>query len=315
VSEADAIGSVERDRSSVAMGLTGWDRVSLEIVRSWVCLVRAILGLNGLYAVGRMFAYVEWCVDGRRRRRFGLRMDELFGETMSARDKRDACLRFFVRSRTDKMFYVLQDTLSERDIERCFHIENRELLDACLARGKGAYMSLSHVGSQHVALNFLSRMGYQVGGVRDAKESAVRRFVQYKYEMSGHQGIRYFHAEAFPRDLFRWLRDGRLLMSAMDAGRVRDASQKSVDVDFFGERRPMLAGPLELADRCGAPSLHAIVLSKPRFRYELLICGVLVDPEQEGGRMSDERCAEAMQTYASEIEKFLRAKPCHISRY
>ncbi|MEE9293533.1 MAG: hypothetical protein V3W34_01010 [Phycisphaerae bacterium] len=300
--------SSQKDRPSIS----NWERVSFEVTRFVVGILARILSLTGLYHFGRAFATLEWLIQYKRRRRFAARMQELFGTEMSPVAVRRACWRHFVRVRNDKLYYLIFDLLPPEKVLRRFTITNKHLLDDALARGKGAHLAMSHLGSHHVGFFCLRASGYTVAIVRDPKEGAMRRYMRCKHETTWGDQMRYFRNDVFPRTMYRWYENNGLLMTALDVAGRGVEHVKTVEATLFGKRRPILPGPIQLASRCGAPTLQGFVVTRKNFHYEFELHGPLVDPAED--QSTDERLAAAVQAYADGIERFARAYPCHVSR-
>jgi predicted LPLAT superfamily acyltransferase len=126
------------------------------------------------------------------------------------------------------------------------------------------------------------------------------------------QRMRVLFADAYPRDIYRCLKEGYVLGSAMDVHRLRHANQRSQAVTVFGERRGFLTGPLRVALRCRTPVLQAFLLPDTGLRYRLEIVDTLLDPD----RVSDEDSAvsAALDRYCRNVERCVRAHPSLITR-
>lgn len=293
--------------------VSAWERFSFEVTRSIVYGLSRVLSLTGLYHVGRAFATLEWLTNYKLRRRFARVMADLFGAEMSPREVRRASLRHFIRVRNDKLFYLIFDLLKPEEVQRRLTIRNRHLLDRALDGGRGVYLAMSHLGSQHIAVFCLHCCGYPVGGVRDPREGSLRRYIQVKLNENKTSYVRYFHNTVFPRELFRWFQGNRVLASLMDPVVIRDEHRKkTIEVTMFGRKRSLLLGPIQVATRCGAPTIQAFVISRKNFHYVIDLQGPLVDPSKV--EATDERIREAMVSYAGRIERFTRTYPCHVSR-
>ena len=229
-----------------------WEHLSFTVVHTLMAGLLRWLSLPGLYQLGRFFGTLEWLVDYRRRRRFSRAWERTVGRRPEPRERRRASREFFVRARCDKLFYLIFDCIP-RDLARSlFSIGNRALLDEALAAGRGAYVALSHHGPHHIAAMFLALLGYKTAGVRDRHEGGLRRYVQRRFDQlhPEFQRLRVLYADGYPRDVYRCLRDGFVVGSAMDVSRVRDRNQKAEEVTIFGEKRAFLSGPLRVAIRC-----------------------------------------------------------------
>jgi len=273
-----------------------------------------VVSLSGLYHLGRAFATLEWMVDYHRRGRVNKQVARILGQGASRGAIRRACWRHFVRLRNDKMLFLIVDRMDDRRMSRRFKIINEHLLTEALQRGRGVYLAMCHLGSQHLIMHLFVNSGYAMSGVRAAKVGAVWRFIQDKYRRSNRPSIEYFYAGAFPRNIFRRFRDNAVVASLIDVHAGRETHHKTIDAELFGERWPMLAGPLQIAMRCGAPVVQAFVVSLGNYHYRLELHGPLIDPSDHQEE-SAEVLSAAVKQYAAGVERFARAHPCHISRY
>lgn len=273
--------------------------------------------LKGLYLFGQFFGLCEYLVNYKRRRRFRQHLARVFGEAFNPADRRfirHATLRHFMRTRSDKLLYLIFDKLPKEKILKRVKWHQREILDEAVARGKGAYVCLSHVGSHHVVGLLMALMGYRAAGVRDRNEGTLRRYVQRKYEESFPEikAIRIFYADTFPRDIYRAFQEGLILGSALDIGRDRGSHLRTATVSMFGQPREFLTGTLQIALRCGAPILQGFVVSKKNFYFHLHVLGPLADPNEVND--TPESLQAIMQRYADNIAAHVREHPCHISK-
>ena len=301
-------------RAASQVPLTYWQNLSLTIIHLSVTILLKCLSVRGLYRFGRAFGTFEWMIDHKRRKRFVNALSRVWGRAPTGRERRRAAREYFAQSRCDKLFYLVLDRIPRSRATALLSITNRTILDDALSRGHGVYIALSHHGPLHVVAMLLSLCGYKTAGVRDRHEGPLRRYVQRRLDLTypDFQRARFIFADAYPREIFRCLRDGYVLGSAIDVSRVRSANQKIETVTVFGERRPFLSGPLRVAYRCKAPVLQAFVLPEPGFRYRLEVVEMLIDPDTA----SDESVAvgEAMRKYARNVEAFIAASPSLLTR-
>jgi lauroyl/myristoyl acyltransferase len=291
-----------------------WERASFTVTHAVASAFLGVFGLGGLERLGRMFGTLEWLINHRRRRRFHRAYDKVLESSITPRQRRTACRDYFMRTRCDKLFYLIFDRVPRDTAHKLFSIRNQALLDESLANGRGVYLALSHHGAHHVAAMLAAVWGYKVAGVRDRTEGALRRFVQHRFDRHypEFRRMRVIFADAYPRDIYRCFHEGYLLGSAMDVQRTRHATQKAEEFELFGERRPFVSGPLRVAIRCKAPVLQAFILAHDRFRYELVITGRLLDPDNI--RVEDQAVREALAVYARTIEQYIRAYPSLMTR-
>jgi lauroyl/myristoyl acyltransferase len=291
-------------------------RLKFIIVRGFLWAWARCFSLKGLYWFGQFFGTCEYLINYKRRRRFHEYMKLVFGEDPHQwpQAAQSACWQHFMRTRCDKLFYLIFDKLPRRKILNRIKFENLDLLAEALKYDKGVYVAMSHNGSHHVLVLLMALLGYKVAGVRDKNEGALRRYVQQKYEETfpEFKQIRMFFADMYPRDLYRCFRDGFILGSALDVSRHRGQHLRTAKVQMFGREREFLIGPMQIALRCGAPILQAFVVSRKNFYFKVIGRGPLVDPETAVD--SPEVIQTAMQQYADNIATHVAQYPDHLSK-
>jgi len=292
------------------------DRAKFMLVRAFLWGWARCFSLKGLYLFGQFFGTCEWLVNHKRRRRFRERFEETFGEAASqiTTPLWRICWQNFVRTRCDKLFYLIFDKLPREKIIKRIRLHNRKAFDEAVRMDKGVYVSMSHNGSHHVCILLMALLGYKTAGVRDRNEGALRRYVQQKYEETfpEFRAIRMFYADTYPRDIYRCFRDKFILGSALDVDRQRGAHLRRAKVTMFGREREFLTGTLQIALRCGAPVMQGFVVSRKNFYYHLIGKGPLVEP---GTNEPEEVVLQkAMQTYADNIAAHLLQYPDHLSK-
>lgn len=292
------------------------NRIKFGLVRGFLWGWARCFSLTGLYLLGQWFGVCEWLLNYKRRGRFRARLRDAMGDCYDPRDPliRRACLDHFIRTRCDKIFYLIFDKLPREKILNRIKFHNRDLLDKCLQRGRGVYVALSHYGSHHILIVLTTLLGYKVAGVRDPNEGPLRRYMQMKYEDSfpEFRNIRMFFSDTYPRDLYRCFRDGYILGTALDVGRPRGSHLRTATVNFFGREREFLTGTMQIALRCGAPILQGFVTSHKKFYFHIYVDGPLADPAIESDE--DAILQRVMQQYADNIAEHIRQYPCNVSK-
>jgi len=291
-----------------------WESLSFSVVHGTGSLLLRMIGLGGLHRLGRMFGTLEWLLNGRRRRRFLGALDQVSERPVTPGQQRSIGREFFIRARCNKLFYLLFDRVPQETARSLITVKNENLLQAAVARGRGVYVALSHHGPHHVIGLLMPLRGYNIAGVRDRQEGGLRRFVQDRLDRlyPEFQRTRFLYTDSFPREIYRCFEDGYVVASAMDVSRVRDERQRKEEVTIFGERRAFVSGPLRIALRCGAPVLQAFIVARDHFRYEVDVVDTLIDPKLEVDE--DTAVRRALETYAGNVERYVRATPSQMSR-
>ncbi len=314
MSESTAVSQSSRPAILPVARISLWQQVSFTLARVWATTMVTILGFRGLYRFGRIFGTIEWLINFKRRRRYKRAYRHIFSEHFSRQACRKSTREFFCRSRCDKLFYLIIDTVRPDQARSLFSITNRADLDAALAKGCGVYLAMSHHGPHHVAAMLLTLNDYRIALVRDRREGGIRKYVQDRFDQarSSIHPMRVIFADSYPRDIYRCLKDGYVLGSAMDVGRVRTANQKTEEVEIFGETRSFLSGPLRMALRCQATVFQAFVVPEKNFHYRFELVAMLVNSEET--LEEDAIVARTMNAYAANVEAYLRKMPSLLSK-
>jgi KDO2-lipid IV(A) lauroyltransferase len=174
------------------------------------------------------------------------------------------------------------------------------LMDA-LDRGAGALLVIPHLGGWEWAGFWMTRVrDVEVSVVveRLEPESVFDWFVEYRESLGMH--VIPLGPEA-----------GRAVIRALKAGHVvcllsdRDITGGGIEVEFFGERTTLPAGPATLALRTGAPLLPAAVYFRGHGHH-----GVVRPPldTTRTGTLRDD-VARVTQDVARALEDLIRAEP------
>ncbi len=285
--------------------------------RIWV--VRAFLmgwvhcfSLSGLYRLGQFFGTLEYFTDYNRRRRVHLKLESFFKDEFSTSWRRQITWQYFMRMRCDKMFYTIMDRIPQNKLMNRIKLLGKQNIDAALEEGNGVYVALCHFGSHHVAGLMMALLGYHLAGVRDPKESAVRRYIQDKYSQTFPEvaSMKVFPANSFPRGIYRHLQENKIVASLLDADRKRGEHTKTHPAKIFGESRDFLIGPLQIAIRCGSTALQGFVVSRRNFYYQLIVTPPLFEKVKAGAE--PETITGVIQRYAEGVERFAREHPDHL---
>jgi lauroyl/myristoyl acyltransferase len=193
--------------------------------------------------------------------------------------------------------------LTRRAVDRGMKVEGYEHVEAGLAAGNGVILALPHLGGWEWAGRWLADNGLGVTAVVEAIE---------------------------PPELFEWFRDlrqklgmnivelgnhaGREVLAALDRNEIvcllsdRDIQRRGVEVDFFGERTTLPAGPATLALRTGAPILPTAVYFTDRTDGHLGVVRPPLDTERSDGRLRAD-VERVTQQLADELEHLIRRAP------
>lgn len=193
-------------------------------------------------------------------------------------------------------------TLPARTIERGIDVEGYHHIVDGLAQGKGVILALPHLGGWEWAGRWLSVRGHRLTVIVEQID---------------------------PPELFEWFttlrRDlgmnvvalgpdaGQAVVQALKANEIvcllsdRDIARSGIEVEFFGERTTLPAGPATIALRTGAPLLPVGVYFTRRLYGHL---GIVRPPVPTARRSKlREDVTRVTQYLAHELEYLIRRAP------
>ena len=182
-----------------------------------------------------------------------------------------------------------------------FSVEGFDHVTDALAVGKGAIVALPHLGGWEWAAAWMGEQGYQMLAVVEALDPPeLLEWFRRQREAFGLEVVA-LDEDAGTRVL-RALRDNRIVCLLSD----RDLSGDGVEVEFFGERTTLPAGPATLALRTGAAILPTAVYFTEGRGHHAIVCPPL-DTERRGRLRED--IARITQALAHVFEDLIRKAP------
>ncbi|MEH1169763.1 phosphatidylinositol mannoside acyltransferase [Micromonospora sp. CPCC 205539] len=198
----------------------------------------------------------------------------------------------------------LLPALSREQILAGFRLDGAELLAADVAAGRGAVVALPHAGNWDAAGAWVAASGWPITTVAERlREGVYERFVAFRESL----GMEILPNRGGPRPAFD------VLLERLRAGAVvplladRDLSARGVEVDFFGGRTRMPAGPALLALHTGAPLYVASLWYEPGTAHAALD-GPLPVPGPEEGSL-DQRVRALTQLIADRLAAGIARHP------
>jgi lauroyl/myristoyl acyltransferase len=170
-----------------------------------------------------------------------------------------------------------------------------------MAAGKGVILALPHVGSWEYGGAMLATQGLPMTAVAERIEPPA--LFDYFVEQRAAMGLTIVPLDRHSGSaLLSTLRGGGLIGLLCD----RDIEGTGIEVDFFGERTTMPAGPATLALRTGATLCTGAIYSGPGPDHRALVESPL-DTTRSGSLRKD--VARLTQEIATRMEGLIRRAP------
>jgi KDO2-lipid IV(A) lauroyltransferase len=186
------------------------------------------------------------------------------------------------------------------EVDAHFTIDGRHHMEEARAAGRGAVLALPHLGGWDVGGSWLARQGFSVSVVVESLEPREvfewfvglrRTFGLSVIPLGPHAGT----------DVLAALRANHMVCLLCD----RDLGGSGVEVEFFGERTTLPAGPATLALRARSVVLPTAVYFDGRGHHAVVEPPILVE---RSGRLRDD-VARLTQATATALEGLIRRAP------
>ncbi|MFU8853439.1 phosphatidylinositol mannoside acyltransferase [Micromonospora sp. SL1-18] len=168
-------------------------------------------------------------------------------------------------------------SLSRQEILAGFHLDGAEMLAADVASGRGAVIALPHGGNWDAAGAWVAATGWPITTVAERlkPEGVYERFLAFRQAL----GMEIVPTHGGERPAFDVLVDRLRGGAVVPLLADRDLSVRGVEVDFFGGRTRMPAGPALLAIRTGAPLYVTTMWYEPDLARGALVPVEVPDPD------------------------------------
>src|SRR6478672_10222913 len=189
----------------------------------------------------------------------------------------------------------LPDEVRRGTIMENFDAVGYEYLLAAFERGNGVALALPHLGGWEWAAAWMAGLGYHMLAVVERLEPPeLREWFEAQRESYGLEIVA-LGDEDMSKRVLKALRDNRIVCLLSD----RDLTGDGVEVEFFGERTTLPAGPATLALRTGAALLPvAVYFTEGRGHRGVVEAPI---PTERGGRLRED-VARITQCLARQFE-------------
>jgi len=256
-----------------------------------------IAELGGLIA-----SYVMLASDPDRRLLVARHQDRVAGSKLDQASSRLAVRRAYSQYARYWVESARLPTMSPAQVKtRMLAVEGFHHLKSALEQGSGVIIALPHLGSWDFGGAWLALQGMPMTTIAERLDPP-ELFEWFARQRSSIGLSIYPMGSDAGKAVLGVLRSGGIVGLVCD----RDLSGNGVEVEFFGERTTIPAGPAALALRTGAALLPTAVYSGPGRDHHAVVLG-RVPAEHSAGFRAD--VARVSQEVALQLESLIRRAP------
>jgi len=194
-------------------------------------------------------------------------------------------------------------SLSKRAVAAAFEQDGYHYVLEALDEGNGVIIGLAHLGGWEWAGRWIADRGHPISVVVERIDPP--ELFEWFVELRSRLGMHVIPlGDGAASAVMRALRDNHVVCLLSD----RDLSGDGPEVEFFGERTTLPAGPAALALRTGAPIIPTGVYFTNRLDGHLGYARQRIKVERSGARLRED-VASVTQDLAHELEVLIRRAP------
>jgi KDO2-lipid IV(A) lauroyltransferase len=193
-------------------------------------------------------------------------------------------------------------SLSKKVVDRTFSVDGFHHITEALELGNGCIFALPHLGGWEWAGRWMTDQGYRLTVVVEALEPP--ELFEWFAELRKNLGMTVVPTgPGAAAAVSKALKENQVVCLLCD----RDIERNGVEVEFFGERTTLPAGPAMLGLRMGAPVLPVGCYFTPAYNGHHALVRPPLSMVRQGGLRDD--VARITQNLAHELEFLIRRAP------
>lgn len=193
-------------------------------------------------------------------------------------------------------------SLSKKVVDRTFSVDGFHHITEALELGNGCIFALPHLGGWEWAGKWMTDQGYRLTVVVEALEPP--ELFEWFAELRKNLGMTVVPTgPGAAAAVSKALKENQVVCLLCD----RDIERNGVEVEFFGERTTLPAGPAMLGLRMGAPVLPVGCYFTPAYNGHHALVRPPLAMVRQGGLRDD--VARITQNLAHELEFLIRRAP------
>ena len=251
--------------------------------------------------VGKLIGRIMYALDGKHRRIAVKNSERAEGMPKRPRDIHRLVRRVYEHFAVGAIETLLIPRMMLRgDLDRVVKLENFDLLDAALARGRGAIVVLAHMGNWEVAGLAVSRKGYDLSSIaRPIENPFLNAYVNRLRRSTGQEII---PKQRAVRSMAESLKANKILAILAD----QNARKNGIFVPFFGRPASTVRSPALMALKYGAPLFAVNLYRSGRNEYRCVMSPEVPIPK---GLDREKAIEKITADVTARLEGFIREHP------
>jgi lauroyl/myristoyl acyltransferase len=277
------------------------DRIAYLTIRSAEWLGMRLPRRTGL-ALAHLYFRAHYPRAGEQRRVVARNLGHVLGHPADSPLVQSAtreCFRLYARYWYET--FALR-TMPMDEVNRRFTIDGREHIDRALAAGTGIVTALPHMGNWDAAGHWLAVNGYRMAAVTEELRppSVFDLFTRHRRAL-GMGIVPLSQGGRVAETLIRLLAENNVITLVAD----RDLTGRGVEVEMFGAKRLLPAGPAMLSLATGAPLCVCAVFTTPEGWHTVI--GPPAEIERTGVMRQD--VTALTRVMAQGFERYIASAP------
>ncbi|MEE8433815.1 MAG: lysophospholipid acyltransferase family protein [bacterium] len=229
---------------------------------SMLRLTLFLLPRRGVFLLGRTVGWFMFHVLRLKRGITLSNLEQAFGTAYSPKQLKRIASRCFLHFGAVFAEFLVLPRLSGSDLDACFELENPEVLDDALGKGRGILITAGHLGNWELLGGVLARRGYPftiyVGRQRNLKADALVNWIRWRMGIGTVP-----KGWGAMRSMLRVLKDNQVLGMLSD----QHFSRNRHFVRFFGHLISAAPGLGSLSNRLKPELVFAETYQVAPFQY------------------------------------------------
>lgn len=251
--------------------------------------------------VGKLIGRIMYALDGKHRKIAVKNIERAEGMPKRPRDIHRLVRRVYEHFAVGAIETLLIPRMMSRgDLDRIVKLENFNLLDEALARGRGAIVVLAHMGNWEVGGLAVSRKGYDLSSIaRPIENPFLDAYVNRLRKSTGQEIIPKHRAV---RSMAESLKSNKILAILAD----QNARKNGIFVPFFGRPASTVRSPALMALKYGAPIFAVNLYRSGRNEY---VCEMSPEIPIPKGLDREKTIEKITADVTARLESFIRQHP------